>query len=154
MTRGWMKLAAGMLAVTLTSGIGCAQAPENCCSCSDDPSGNCPDPCKQPGPLAHAFITRNPLLPEDYFTPKNGVDELVLKINKNVPHSLLDLTREESGAWPASRQSIRDQLDPMPHRRPGTALQMRDGVGPDHLGRALDVHPAQPRRVREERIGA
>ena len=44
----------------------------------------------QTGPLAHAFITRNPLLPEDYFAPKGGVDDLVLKINKNVDHSLLD----------------------------------------------------------------
>ena len=45
---------------------------------------------KQTGPLAHAFITRNPLLPEDYFAPKGGVDELVLKMNKNVKYSLLD----------------------------------------------------------------
>jgi len=45
---------------------------------------------RQTGPLAHAFITRNPMLPEDYFAPKGGVDELVLKINKNVKYSLLD----------------------------------------------------------------
>ena len=45
---------------------------------------------KQTGPLAHAFITRNPLLPEDYFAPKGGLDELVVKMNKNVKHSLLD----------------------------------------------------------------
>ena len=45
---------------------------------------------RQTGPLAHAFITRNPLLPEDYFVPKGGVDDLVLKINKNVKYSLLD----------------------------------------------------------------
>ena len=45
---------------------------------------------KQTGPLAHAFITRNPLLPDDYFTPKGGVDELVLKINQDVKYSLLD----------------------------------------------------------------
>ncbi len=45
---------------------------------------------KQTGPLAHAFITRNPLLPDDYFAPKGGVDELVLKINKDVKYSLLD----------------------------------------------------------------
>jgi hypothetical protein len=45
---------------------------------------------KETGPLAHAFITRNPLLSEDFFAPKNGVDDLVLKINKNVEHSLLD----------------------------------------------------------------
>ena len=45
---------------------------------------------RQTGPLVHAFITRNPLLPEVYFAPKGGVDELVLKINKPVKHSLLD----------------------------------------------------------------
>jgi len=45
---------------------------------------------KQTGPLAHAFITRNPLLPEDYFAPKDGLDELVLKMNQNVKYSLLD----------------------------------------------------------------
>jgi hypothetical protein len=45
---------------------------------------------RQTGPLAHAFITRNPLLPEDYFAPKGGIDELVLKMNKNVKYSLLD----------------------------------------------------------------
>ena len=48
------------------------------------------DPRKPHGPLAHAFITRNPLLPEDYFAPKGGVDDLVLKMNENVDHSLLD----------------------------------------------------------------
>ena len=45
---------------------------------------------KQNGPLANAFITRNPLLPEDYFVPKGGLDELVVKMNKNVKYSLLD----------------------------------------------------------------
>jgi len=45
---------------------------------------------KQTGPLAHAFITRNPLLPEDYFAPKGGLDELVVRMNKNVKYSLLD----------------------------------------------------------------
>ena len=45
---------------------------------------------RQTGPLAHAFITRNPLLPEDYFAPKGGIDELVLKMNKDVEHSLLN----------------------------------------------------------------
>jgi hypothetical protein len=42
------------------------------------------------GPLARAFITRNPLLPDEYFVPKTGLDELVVKMNKNVEHSLLD----------------------------------------------------------------
>jgi hypothetical protein len=44
---------------------------------------------RETGPLAHAFITSNPLLPEDYFAPKGGLDELVVKMNQNVEHSLL-----------------------------------------------------------------
>ena len=34
------------------------------------------------------------------------------------------------------------------------ALQMCNGVGTNHFGRALDVYAAQPRCAREERIGA
>jgi hypothetical protein len=49
---------------------------------------------KQTGPLAHAFITRNPLLPEDYFAPKGGLDELVVKMNQNVKYSLLDCPKK------------------------------------------------------------
>lgn len=41
------------------------------------------------GPMGHAFLTRNPLLPKEYFAPP-GVDEDVAKWNKNVAHSLLD----------------------------------------------------------------
>ena len=44
---------------------------------------------KDLGPMDHAFVTANPLLPKEYFVP-NGVDALVLKMNKDVPHSLLD----------------------------------------------------------------
>jgi hypothetical protein len=47
-----------------------------------------PDKRKK-GPMDHAFVTTNPLLPKEYFVP-NGVDPLVLGINKEVPHSLLD----------------------------------------------------------------
>jgi hypothetical protein len=41
------------------------------------------------GPMGAAFVTRNPLLPDDYFeAPK--VDDFVVSLNKNVEHSLLD----------------------------------------------------------------
>ncbi len=44
---------------------------------------------KPDGPLAGAFVTRNPLLPEDYFqSPK--VDKFVRSLNQNAEHSLLD----------------------------------------------------------------
>ena len=41
------------------------------------------------GPLAHAFITRNQMLPREYFVPR-GVDPEVAKWNEDVEHSLLD----------------------------------------------------------------
>ena len=44
---------------------------------------------KKMGPMRHAFITTNPLLPPDYFAPK-GIDATVLALNKGVPYSLLD----------------------------------------------------------------
>lgn len=42
------------------------------------------------GPMHTAFITRNPVLPEEYFVPK-GVDKFVEKMNKDVDHSALDI---------------------------------------------------------------
>ncbi len=44
---------------------------------------------KEKGPMGHAFITTNPLLPKDYYASK-GLDPAVLKMNKRVKHSLLD----------------------------------------------------------------
>src|SRR5690606_30309040 len=49
-----------------------------------------PNPEKRErGPMGNAFVTRNPLLPEEYFvTP--GLDPLVVDMNRGVEHSLLD----------------------------------------------------------------
>ncbi|MEX2092792.1 MAG: hypothetical protein WD971_08955 [Pirellulales bacterium] len=41
------------------------------------------------GPMSSAFITRNPLLPREYFVPK-GVDDFIAKMNRGVANSLLD----------------------------------------------------------------
>ncbi|MEM8944939.1 MAG: hypothetical protein AAGD11_07115 [Planctomycetota bacterium] len=41
------------------------------------------------GPMSHAFVTRNPLLPKEYFAPR-GVDEQVAKWNTGIDYSLLD----------------------------------------------------------------
>ncbi|PHR97071.1 MAG: hypothetical protein COA78_28005 [Blastopirellula sp.] len=43
---------------------------------------------KQKGPMGHAFVSRNPLLPEGYFKPK-GPSKLVISINKDSKNSLL-----------------------------------------------------------------
>ena len=44
---------------------------------------------KDKGPMGHAMIAPNPLLPGDFFVNK-GLDPLVVEMNKNVPNSLLD----------------------------------------------------------------
>jgi hypothetical protein len=44
---------------------------------------------KQKGPMASAFVTRNPLLPEDYFESSPVVDNFVRSLNSPVEHSLL-----------------------------------------------------------------
>lgn len=46
------------------------------------------DQKKTKGPLGSAFVTRNPLLPEEYFAPK-GLDPFVVELNKDLPNSLL-----------------------------------------------------------------
>jgi hypothetical protein len=49
-----------------------------------------PNPEKrQRGPMGNAFVTRNPLLPEEFFVAP-GLDSLVLEMNQGVEHSLLD----------------------------------------------------------------
>ncbi len=41
------------------------------------------------GPMARAFMIRNPLLPREFFVPR-GIDKFVEKMNDGVEHSLLD----------------------------------------------------------------
>jgi len=40
------------------------------------------------GPMGSAFVTRNPLLPKEYFV-SNGLDDFVVRMNKNVKFSIL-----------------------------------------------------------------
>lgn len=41
------------------------------------------------GPMGHAFVTTNPMLPSDFFNAQ-GIDEFVLRLNSDVKHSLLN----------------------------------------------------------------
>lgn len=43
---------------------------------------------KDKGPMRMAFVTRNPLLPDEYFTPQ-GLDKFVIELNKDKEFSLL-----------------------------------------------------------------
>ena len=46
------------------------------------------DERKAKGPMGKAFISRNPLLPKDFFV-QQGVEEFVVKMNEPAPYSLL-----------------------------------------------------------------
>jgi hypothetical protein len=43
---------------------------------------------KDKGPMRMAFVTRNPLLPDEYFAPQ-GLDKFVIELNEDVEYSLL-----------------------------------------------------------------
>ncbi len=47
------------------------------------------DENKKKGPMGSAFVTRNPMLPEEFFAPK-GLDPFVVDLNKDLPNSLLN----------------------------------------------------------------
>jgi len=48
------------------------------------------DPLKKSrGPMGSAFVTRNPLLPEEYFVSK-GLEPFIVDLNKGLQYSLLD----------------------------------------------------------------
>ena len=51
------------------------------------------DARRKKGPMGHAFITRNPILPREFFVPK-GVDKAVAQMNKGLPNSLLECPGE------------------------------------------------------------
>jgi len=40
------------------------------------------------GPMGHAFLTRNPLLPKEYFVPR-GIEPVIAKLNKGLEYSLM-----------------------------------------------------------------
>lgn len=44
---------------------------------------------KQKGPMGHAFLTTNPLLPDEYFAPR-GVDKFILALNEGYEYNLLN----------------------------------------------------------------
>jgi hypothetical protein len=53
------------------------------------------DDRKKKGPMGHALLTRNPLIPREYFAPR-GIDEFIEKINSDVKYSLLDCAGQYS----------------------------------------------------------
>lgn len=78
------------------------------------------------GPMRTAFITRNPMLPQEYFVPK-GVDKFVADMNRGVKHSLLGMKGRytvkiatftgkgelQTASLAAKRQTKKNKVDPL-----------------------------------------
>ncbi len=95
------------------------------------------------GPMGAAFVTRNPLLPDDFFQAAK-VDDFVVKLNKNVEYSLLKCPKRftvrvasfqgnaattiSATAAEAKTNSVSDKLDYAAERanRLTTALRAKD----------------------------
>lgn len=77
------------------------------------------------GPMGHAFMARNPLMPKEYFAPR-GVDPEVAKWNAEVEHSLLDCPGKYSVKVATFRgrtllKSANDDIEDKPRMRAADA---------------------------------
>ncbi len=79
------------------------------------------------GPMGHAFMTRNPILPREYFVPQ-AIDQEVAKWNKDVKHSLLDCPGRFSikVATFRGRVSLKAANDDLPDRTDARAPSKDD----------------------------
>ena len=57
------------------------------------------------GPLGNSFVTRNPLIPKEFFSP-GGLDKTVQNMNKDVLHSLLDCPKKYTVRVAAFRGNV------------------------------------------------
>jgi len=57
------------------------------------------------GPMGNAFVTRNPLLPQEFFSPSSP-DALVMRMNQGVPYGLLDCPAKYSVRVATFRGSV------------------------------------------------
>lgn len=86
------------------------------------------------GPMGHAFLTRNPMLPKEYFAPV-GVEPEVAKWNKDFEHSLLKCPGKYTikVATFGGKTSLKDANDAM-----ADGPTIRRASGEDALIQAID----------------
>jgi hypothetical protein len=92
-----------------------------------------PDPeKKQRGPMANAFVARNPLLPKEMFAPE-GLDPFVEQMNRDVQYSLLKNPKPYTvrvatfrGASTMKREEIEHQGRNLPNKLEQGALKAHE----------------------------
>jgi len=96
---------------------------------------------KEKGPMGHAFVTTNPLLPAEYFAPK-GVDKLVLRMNKDVEYSLLDCPGKYTIQVATFKGSVvikQDEIHAIENGKPMKSKLDEAAAKADQLTKALRV---------------
>jgi hypothetical protein len=96
---------------------------------------------KSKGPMRSAFVSRNPLLPDEYFAP-GGLDKFVIDMNKNVQYSLLDCPGKYTVRVATFGGKITMNVDEIENlERPANFLKPWTWGGPDEespLAKAAD----------------
>ena len=94
---------------------------------------------REKGPLGRAFLSTNPLLPDEYYAPK-GLDKFVIQMNEPVEHCLLDCPGGYSVQVATFTGSVRQT-------RPGESL---DQDLPSRLADAADKAHRLTMALREQ----
>lgn len=98
---------------------------------------------KKRGPMGNAFVTRNPILPAEYFVP-SGLDEFVMSMNKGVRYSLLKCPGKFSVRVATFRGSvIIDQNKIQAISKGSGSMKSRLGMAADKANRLAEALRAQ-----------
>jgi hypothetical protein len=112
------------------------------------------DPDKESmGPMRTAFVTRNPLLPDEFFISREP-DELILEMNKNVKYSLLDCPGRYTVRVATFRGKSTMKLDEMPESTTGFASWIRRSGEPSRLEKAAEDAHRLTMALREKSVAA
>ena len=80
---------------------------------------------REQGPMRSAFVTRNPLLPREFFVP-DGLDPLVERMNRDLPHSLLKNRGRYTVRVASFRGASTMKLDEIRRQGPGLPSKLEE----------------------------
>jgi hypothetical protein len=92
---------------------------------------------REQGPMRNAFVTRNPLLPQEYFVP-DGLDPLVERMNRDLNYSLLNNKGRYTVRVASFRGSSTMKLDEIDRQGRGLPSKLEEaGVKAHDMTQAL-----------------
>src|SRR4029079_14921631 len=108
---------------------------------------------KSMGPMRTAFVTRNPLLPDEFFK-SNEPDELIIEMNKDVKYSLLKCPGRYTVKVATFRGKSTMKLDEITDSNTSFASWIRKGNEPSKLEKAAEDAHRLTMALRQKHIPA